>query len=353
MPVPTISWEGGADGCVKMIDQTRLPEEVVFVRCNKAEEIRDAVKRLVVRGAPAIGIAGGFGLYLGIRHVKARDFHAFYHELQRVKEYLLSSRPTAVNLLWALERMEETALLQREKPIEEIKDSLLEEGIRILEEDRKICRELGRIGASFVKDGDTLLTYCNAGGLATADYGTALAVFFRCAEEGKRIRVFSGETRPLLQGSRLTCWELQRAGIETILICDNMIAHVMRDVGINAVFVGADRIAANGDIANKIGTYGIAVLAERHRIPLYVVAPLSTFDLTLPDGKAIPIEERDGREITHFSGKKISPPGIRAYNPAFDITPAQLISAIITEKGSVWKPDSVRVKGILDETPLP
>jgi methylthioribose-1-phosphate isomerase len=264
-----------------------------------------------------------------------RDEAGFFRRLQEVADYLASSRPTAVNLFWALDRMKAAALALRGRPPEEIREALLAEARAIHEEDRQMCRAIGRHGAELLADGQGVLTHCNAGGLATADYGTALAVIYAAVEAGKRLAVYADETRPLLQGARLTAWELCRRGIDVTLICDSMAAQVMREGRVQAVVTGADRIAANGDTANKIGTYGVALLAAAHKIPFYVAAPTSTFDLAIASGREIPIEERDPREVTHGFGRQTAPEGVKVYNPAFDVTPAELIAAIICERGII------------------
>ncbi len=334
--VETLRWVGDRGGHLRLIDQTRLPVECVEVECRHVETLWEAIKMLRIRGAPAIGIAAAYGVCLGLKNVLAGDEAAFFARLDQVTDYLASSRPTAVNLFWALERMKAKALEGRgNKAISEIADDLLGEARAIHEEDRQTCRAIGRHGAELLGDGQGVLTHCNAGGLATADYGTALAVFFAAAESGKRIHVYADETRPLLQGARLTTWELQQRGIDVTLICDSMAAQVMREGRVQAVVVGADRIAANGDAANKIGTYGLALLAAAHDIPFYVAAPTSTFDLSLASGDQIPIEQRDPGEITHGFGRQTAPDGIRVYNPAFDVTPAKLITALICERGVI------------------
>jgi methylthioribose-1-phosphate isomerase len=291
---------------------------------------------LRVRGAPAIGIAAAYGLCLGMQAAAGADEPAFFARLDESADYLASSRPTAVNLFWALERMRQTAHQGRgRRTVAQIVDDLLAEARAIHEEDRQMCRAIGRHGAELLADGQGVLTHCNAGGLATADYGTALAVFFAAAESGKRIHVYADETRPLLQGARLTAWELKQRGIPVTLICDSMAPLVMREDRVQAVVVGADRIAANGDAANKIGTYGVALAAAAHGVPFYVAAPTSTFDLSLASGEAIPIEQRDPREVTHGFGRQTAPDGVDVYNPAFDVTPARLIRALICEKGVI------------------
>jgi len=331
----TLHWVGGVDGHLRMIDQTLLPVEFTEIDCRDVETVFEAIQMLRVRGAPAIGIAAAYGVCVGLQTVAGRDEAAFFARLDEASAYLATSRPTAVNLFWALRRMKDKALSLRGRAPAEIAEMLLEEARAIQEEDRRMCRAIGRHGAELLSDGQGVLTHCNAGGLATADYGTALAVFFAAAESGKRLHVYADETRPLLQGARLTAWELQQRGIDVTLICDSMAAVVMREDRVQAVVTGADRIAANGDVANKIGTYGVALLAAAHQIPFYVAAPTSTFDLSLADGEAIPIEQRDPREITHGFGCQTAPEGVEVYNPAFDVTPARLIEAIICERGVI------------------
>jgi methylthioribose-1-phosphate isomerase len=304
---------GDANGFLRLIDQTKLPCELAYRDCRTVEDVWEAIKALRVRGAPAIGIAAAYGVVIGVQAGRP---------LSEVANYLRTSRPTAVNLFWSLERMERA-------------ERLLEEARAIHEEDRRMCHAIGRAGADLIRDGSGVLTHCNTGGLATAEYGTALSVIFTAADQGRRFRVFADETRPLLQGARLTTWELQQAGVDVTLICDSMAAQVMKEGRVQLVIVGADRIAANGDAANKIGTYGVAVLAKAHGIPFYVAAPSSTFDLDLPNGDGIPIEQRDPREVTHGFGRPTAPDGVAVYNPAFDVTPARLIAGLITEKGLI------------------
>jgi methylthioribose-1-phosphate isomerase len=335
-PLRTIAWIGGADGFVRLIDQTALPLRLEYRDCRTAEEIWEAIRNLRVRGAPAIGVAAAMGVVLGMQYFKDSERGAYAQRLKEVTDYLRTSRPTAVNLFWALDRMQRRVQSFTEQwRSEQLTAALLGEALAIEEEDRRMCRAIGEAGASLIRDGQGVLTHCNAGGLATADYGTALAVLFTAAERGRRFQVFADETRPLLQGARLTAWELQARGIDVTLICDSMAAQVMREGRIHTVIVGADRIAANGDTANKIGTYGVALLARAHDIPFYVAAPSSTFDLSRPTGEAIPIEQRDPREVTHGFGTQTAPSGIKVYNPAFDVTPAHLITGIITENGVI------------------
>ncbi|WP_347272721.1 S-methyl-5-thioribose-1-phosphate isomerase [Candidatus Kuenenia sp.] len=347
MPLPTIEWEGNVEGRVRLIDQTLLPAELKYIYCEDLKSIWHAIKTLTVRGAPAIGIAAVTGVLLGIKDIRTDDTEAFFKELKNVTNYLGSSRPTAVNLFWGLSRMERVAWENRNKPVHTIKEILLQEAINVQNEDKSICRQIGENGAKFIKDGYGVLTHCNAGGLATADYGTALAVMFKANENGKKFKVYADETRPLLQGARLTTWELMHAGIDVTLMCDNMAAHVMKLGKIQCVIVGADRIAANGDAANKIGTYGVSILAKEHGIPFYVAAPVSTFDLNTTSGDEIPIEERSSEEVTCGFGKRTAPEGVKVFNPAFDVTPAKNITAIITEKGVIEKPSTENVQKIL------
>lgn len=331
----TLHWVGGVDGCLRLIDQTRLPVEFIEIDCRDVETVWEAIKTLRVRGAPAIGIAAAYGVCIGLQKVAGEDEEAFFNKLHEVVDYLATSRPTAVNLFWALKRMKDKAESLRGRPTAEIAAALLDEARAIHEEDRQMCRAIGRHGAELLRDGQGVLTHCNAGGLATSDYGTALAVFFSAAESGKTLHVFVDETRPLLQGARLTAWELQQRGFDATLICDSMAAQVMREGRAEAVVTGADRIAANGDSANKIGTYSLAVLARAHNIPFYIAAPTSTFDLSIASGAEIPIEQRDPKEITHAFGRQTAPNGIKVYNPAFDVTPAELITAIICDRGVI------------------
>jgi len=346
--IETLSWIDGENfenGHLRMIDQTLLPTQLQQIECRTIETVWEAIKMLRVRGAPAIGIAAAYGVCVGLQPLFAEGNkpdenepgeEEFFKKLTDSLAYLASSRPTAVNLFWALDRMKTVAEKHRGScSTVQLAEKLLDEAKAIHDEDRRICRAIGKNGAELVKNGDSLLTHCNAGGLATADYGTALAVFFAANEAGKKIHVYADETRPLLQGARLTAWELHQRGIDVTIICDSMAAMVMRQGKINAVFVGADRITANGDTANKIGTFGVAIAAKAHNIPFYVAAPASTFDLSLEHGGLIPIEERDPREISHGFGLQTAPDGIRIYNPAFDVTPAELITGIVTEHGVI------------------
>lgn len=341
--IETLSWTGDhLNGFLRLIDQTYLPTEMVELECKNVQIVWEAIKSLRVRGAPAIGIAAAYGVCIGIqpflRDPQKYPEEKFFTYVDSVISYLASSRPTAVNLFWALERMKKVVYAHQGKGAKHVVDiaaDLLKEAKEIHEEDRVICRAIGAHGNSLVKDQGSYLTHCNAGGLATADYGTALAVFFAATESGKKIHVYADETRPLLQGARLTTWELKQHGIPVTLICDSMAPMVMKQGKVDAIFVGADRITSHGDTANKIGTYGLAVAANAHQIPFYVAAPISTFDLNLQSGNEIPIEERDESEITCGFGKRTAPEGINVYNPAFDVTPAELITGIITEKGVI------------------
>jgi methylthioribose-1-phosphate isomerase len=316
-----------------ILDQTKLPQVTEFLEVTNIEDVWDAIKQLKVRGAPAIGIAAAYGLALGIKAAPEQDFGSFYEFFKKQSDYLAGSRPTAVNLFWALKRMDARANKESGKPVAEIKQLLTEEAHLIREEDENVCSSIGESALTLFKDGMTVLTHCNAGGIATARYGTALAPFYLAKERGMDIKVFADETRPLLQGARLTAWELMQAGIDVTLITDSMAAMVMQKGKVQAVIVGCDRVAANGDVANKIGTYGVALLAKAHNIPFYVAAPLSTIDLATKTGEDIPIEERDAEEITAGFGKSTAPEGVKVFNPAFDVTPHHLITAIITEKG--------------------
>lgn len=343
----TLRWIGELDGYVRMIDQTLLPVEFKEIDCRDVETVWEAIKVLRVRGAPAIGIAAAYGVCVGLQTVVNADEQTFFRRLREVADYLAGSRPTAVNLFWAIKRMENKAETLRGRPTREIACSLLQEARAIHEEDRQMCRAIGRHGSELLRDGQGVLTHCNAGGLATADYGTALALFFAAAESGKTLHIFADETRPLLQGARLTAWELQQRGIDVTVICDSMAAQVMREGKVQAVVTGADRIAANGDSANKIGTYGVAVLAKAHGIPFYIAAPSSTFDLSIASGAEIPIEQRDPCEVSHGFGRQTAPEGVKIYNPAFDVTPAELIAAIICEKGIIRPVSRQRIAEVL------
>jgi methylthioribose-1-phosphate isomerase len=318
-----------------MIDQRKLPAEEIYVRCTTAAEVARAIKTMVIRGAPAIGVAAAYGIALGMRKSAATGTQKFAAEFYKICELMAGTRPTAVNLFWAIDRMKRSFAegANAGESVDQIKDRLDREAEAIHDEDVASCRALGAFGAAVVPDQARILTHCNAGALATAGYGTALGVVRGAVEAGKRVAVFADETRPFLQGARLTAWELIRDGIETTVITDNMAGSLMRKGGVNFVVVGADRIAANGDTANKIGTYTVAVLAREHGIPFYVAAPLSTVDLKTPDGSQIPIEERQAKEVTHIKGVQLAPDGALIWNPAFDVTPHQFIAGIITERG--------------------
>lgn len=335
-PVNTLEWRGRK---LFIIDQTLLPNTYKVIPLESVERVWEAIRALRVRGAPAIGICAAYGLLVALIERAPRDLRAARSALTDAADYLATSRPTAVNLFWALDRMRTVAsAVPASASTEEFFHALECEANAIYEEDLRLCRAIGEHGATLIREGDGVLTHCNAGGLATSSYGTALAVFFKAHEDGLNFHVFADETRPLLQGARLTTWELLQAGIDVTLICDNTAAQVMKEKRVQLVVVGADRIAANGDAANKIGTYSVAVLAKAHGIPFYVAAPYSTFDFSLPDGDAIPIELRDPREVTQGFGQQTAPDEVNVYSPAFDVTPAELIAGIITERG-ILRPD--------------
>ncbi len=328
--IETIEWTPAG---VVMIDQTRLPQEVAFVTCRNYVEVADAIRNMIIRGAPAIGVAAAMGVALGA--LQSEDLQ---RDMPTICDTLAKTRPTAVNLFWAIERMKQVYAEVQDSSPEAIRSRLVTEARNIREEDLAINEQIGQHGAPLVPDGKTVLTHCNAGALATAGFGTALGVVRAAVRGGKKIDVFADETRPFLQGARLTAWELQRDGIQTTLITDNMAGHFLKSGRIGCVVVGADRIAANGDVANKVGTYGLAVLAKENSVPFYVAAPISTLDLALASGDFIPIEERAGREVTHIQGVQIAPEGIAVANPAFDVTPNRYVSAIITERGVARAP---------------
>jgi methylthioribose-1-phosphate isomerase len=349
--LPTIVREADA---VVMIDQRKLPAQEIYVRCKTAPEVARAIKTMVIRGAPAIGVAAAMGIALGMRRSKATGTQKFAAEFQKTCELMAATRPTAVNLFWAIERMKRTFAdaAQAGASVDQIKERLDQEAQAIHDEDVASCRAMGAFGAEIVPADAHILTHCNAGALATAGYGTALGVIRGAVEKGKRVAVFADETRPFLQGARLTAWELVRDGIDTTIITDNMSGALMRQGKVDLVVVGADRIAANGDTANKIGTYSVAVLAREHKIPFYVAAPLSTIDLDTPDGDHIPIEERSAREVTHVGASQVAPAGARVWNPAFDVTPHQFIAGIITERGIFRAPYLESLKSAFDVEPL-
>ena len=333
--IPTVEWKEGA---VRLLDQSRLPEHVEFIDCRHYQTVATAIRELCVRGAPAIGVTAAMGVALGAQGIDTADYEVFVKEVGGICDHLAATRPTAVNLFWAIERMKRTLASLRGRAVMEVKRALIEESQRILDEDIAMNKAMGRHGAALIHDGHTILTHCNAGALATAGYGTALGVVRAAWEQGKKIRVIADETRPVLQGARLTAWELMQDKIPVTLITDNMAGSIMRQGLIHLCVVGADRIAANGDVANKIGTYSVAVLARAHGIPFYVAAPYSTIDLSTPSGDRITIEQRNPGEVTSIHGSHpIAPFGVDVLNPAFDITPADLVTAIITERG-VFKP---------------
>jgi len=330
--IETIQW---IDGAVVMIDQRRLPLEEKYVTCRSFQEVATAIRDMTIRGAPAIGVAAAMGVALGVLHAAESGLDA---QMEEICATLAATRPTAVNLFWAIDRMKRVYASVAGQPIGEIRRRLVEEALLVREEDIAICRAIGRNGASLVPDRKTVLTHCNAGALATAGYGTALGVIRAAVEAGKRIDVFADETRPFLQGARLTVWELQQDSIPTTLITDNMAGHFLKSGRIGCVVVGADRIAANGDVANKVGTYSVAVLAKENHVPFFVAAPISTLDLTLASGEAIPIEQRAAAEVTHVYGRQMAPAGTAVMNPAFDVTPARYVTGIITERGVARAP---------------
>ncbi len=310
-----------------LIDQTVLPHEKKYIRCYTCNDVAQAIKDMIVRGAPAIGVSAAYGLVLGAAEYKSDDIEGFINHIEAAAETLRKTRPTAVNLFWAIQRMLKVVRDNKDKPVDDIKDMMLNEANNMAQEDIEINRRIGRWGQELIKDGDIILTHCNAGALATVGYGTALGVIRAAHEAGKNISVFADETRPYLQGARLTAWELMEDGIPVTLITDNMAGYFMKNGTITAVIVGADRIAANGDVANKIGTYSLAVLAKENDIPFYVAAPVSTLDLSLESGQHIPIEERDEREVTHIGGIRVAPYGVKVANPASDVTPHIYVTA--------------------------
>ena len=341
--LPTIDWQGDV---IVMVDQRKLPAQEIYVRCRTAQEVARAIRTMVIRGAPAIGVAAAMGIALGMRRSTAKGTKQFTVEFQKICDMMAATRPTAVNLFWAIDRMKGAFAdaAQSGASAEEIADRLEREARRIHDEDVASCRAMGGVGAAVVPDGARVLTHCNAGALATAGYGSALGVVRAAVEQGKRVAVVADETRPFLQGARLTAWELVRDGINTTVITESMAGPLMRAGDIDLVMVGADRIAANGDTANKIGTYTVAVLAHEHKIPFYVAAPLSTIDLATASGDDIPIEERDQREITHIGSARLTPEGAKIRNPAFDVTPHRYITGIITEKGIFRAPYTESLK---------
>lgn len=337
--IPTVEWK---EGQVRLLDQSRLPEHVTVLDCPDYQTVAQAIRDLKVRGAPAIGVTAAMGVALGAQSLTTTDYQQFSKELLIICDHLAATRPTAVNLFWAIERMKAKVGEWKEKAVNDIKKGLIDEAQQILEEDIAMNKTMGKHGASLIQNGQTILTHCNAGALATGGYGTALGVVRAAWEEGKQIQVIADETRPVLQGARLTAWELMQDNIPVTLITDNMAGTLMRQGKIQLCIVGADRIAANGDVANKIGTYAVAVLARAHGIPFYVAAPYSTIDMSTPSGDAIPIEQRNSEEVTSvFGSPSIAPKGVQVLNPAFDITPAEYITAFITERG-IYKPSEIR-----------
>jgi len=333
--IQTLEWTKSG---VVFIDQTKLPTEEVYVTCTTHQQVADVIRNMVVRGAPAIGVAAAMGIALGVKNSKAENGAGLKKDFDQICETIRQTRPTAVNLFWAIRRMTDKFESLRIRPVAQIQQALIEESQRMHAEDIAANRAMGRHGATLMPSSGGVLTHCNAGALATAGYGTALGVIRAAVEAGKKIHVYADETRPFLQGSRLTAWELMKDGIPTTVISDNMAGVMMQQGKIGAIVVGADRIAANGDVANKIGTYTVAVLAKEHGIPFYVAAPISTVDLATPDGSKIPIEQRNPREVTHIAGKQMVPDGVQVENPAFDVTPAKYVSAIITERGIARAP---------------
>ncbi len=346
--LPTIAWQ---DDTVVMVDQRKLPTREVYVTCKTPNEVAKAIKTMIIRGAPAIGVSAAYGLALGVRRSSAAGTRQLTTEFLKDCDLLAGTRPTAVNLFWAIERMKRT--FSREvhagASVDDLRRIMLEEAHAIHDEDLASCRAIGQYGGELVPQDAGILTHCNAGALATAGYGTALGVIRGAVELGRQVRVFADETRPVLQGARLTAWELMRDGIDTTVIADNMAAVLMREGRINFIVVGADRIAANGDAANKIGTYTVAVLAREHGVPFYVAAPLSTIDLATPDGNAIPIEERNPKEVTHVGATQIAPDGARVFNPSFDVTPHRFIAGIITERGVARAPYTASLRALFDQ----
>jgi methylthioribose-1-phosphate isomerase len=343
----TLEW---TDAGVRFLDQTKLPTEEIYVNCTTYQQVADVIRNMVVRGAPAIGVAAAMGIALGVKNSKAESAGELKKEFDEICKTIGETRPTAVNLFWAIRRMQEKFELLRVRPVAQIKQSLTEEAQRMHAEDIAANQAMGRHGATLMPSSGGVLTHCNAGALATAGYGTALGVIRAAVEQGKKLHVFADETRPFLQGARLTAWELMKDGIPTTVISDNMAGVMMKQGKVGAIVVGADRIAANGDVANKVGTYTVAILAKEHGIPFYVAAPISTIDLATADGSGIPIEQRNTKEVSHIAGKQMVPDGVQIENPAFDVTPAKYVTAIITERGIAKAPysDSLRqlVEGV-------
>jgi methylthioribose-1-phosphate isomerase len=353
MTIEAVKWNGGVDGLLELIDQRALPAKFVKLKVRTIEQLREAIRTLTVRGAPAIGVAAAYGPVLALQTLTSRQ--GIEDAMDRVGEacgYLAGSRPTAVNLSWALGRIRDKAREAGTKPsatVRQVREAILNEANAIHRQDVEMCRQIGDNGERFIPNDAGILTHCNAGALATAGQGTALSVLYEAKAKGRRFQVYADETRPLLQGSRLTAWELQQAGIEVTVLCDNMAGDLMKQGKIQAVITGADRIAANGDTANKVGTYSVSVLAQHHGIPFYVAAPSSTFDLSIAGGAQIPIEHRDGSEVAWLGDTHVAPDGVGVYNPAFDVTPAGNITAVITEKGVIERPNSEKIRRLLEE----
>jgi methylthioribose-1-phosphate isomerase len=345
--IQTLDW---TDSGVRFIDQTKLPMEETYVTCKTYEQVADVIRNMVVRGAPAIGVAAAMGIALGMKSSKAENGAELKKDFDQICDVLGKTRPTAVNLFWAIRRMREKFEYLRMRPLAQIKQALIEEAKRMHAEDIAANQAMGRYGATLMPANGGVLTHCNAGALATCGYGTALGVIRAAIEQGKKIHVYADETRPFLQGSRLTAWELMKDGIPTTVISDSMAGAIMKQGRIGAIVVGADRIAANGDVANKIGTYTIAVLAKEHDLPFYVAAPFSTVDLETPDGSKIPIEQRNPREVTHIGGQQMVPEGVEVENPAFDVTPAKYVTAIVTERGIARPPYGESLRKLAGET---
>lgn len=348
MIVSALKWKGDINGFLEIIDQRKLPGRLIKIKCTSVNSVYKAIKSLTVRGAPAIGVAAAYATVLSLKKVeKNTELQRAFLQLSRQCKYLASTRPTAVNLFWALERIKQKAkqfITKNPKAnAQQLKETIFKEANKIYQEDVDMCRRIGRNGAKFIKNGDGILTHCNAGALATAGEGTALSVLYQAHRKGKRFTVYVDETRPLLQGARLTAWELKQAGIKTVVICDNMAGWLMKQGKINAVITGADRIAANGDTANKIGTYSLSILAKEHNIALYIAAPTSTFDLNIKSGAEIPIEQRDAEEIKKLRGKITTSRNVKIYNPAFDVTPADHITALITDRTVIKKPSRKKI----------
>jgi len=354
MNIEAVKWTGGVDGVLEVIDQRRLPDEFIKLKIRTIEQLHEAIRTLTVRGAPAIGVAAAYGLVLATQTLTNRQgLQDTMDKLGEACGYLGGSRPTAVNLFWALARIRNRAREVVAKPaatVRQVREAVLDEANAICREDVEMCRQIGVNGEKFIPNDSGILTHCNAGALATAGQGTALSVLYEAQKKGRRFEVFADETRPLMQGSRLTAWELQQAGIKVTVLCDNVAGSLMKQGKIQAVIAGADRIAANGDTANKVGTYSVSVLAQHHGIPFYIAAPSSTFDLNIESGDQIPIEQRNASEVTWLGDRHVAPDGIDVYNPAFDVTPAENITAIITEKGIIEKPNADRISKLFKET---